>query len=117
MRMHQVLADPESKENSYVMKSLVRVLVVSGEDLGPIAEAILKQLVNTLVNIYRSVGNVNFVHWLFEAIAALIGGVCPNNPAAIGAVEVLLFPPFTAILNEDITGMHANIIYLLLSMS
>ncbi len=72
--------------------------------MAPIAEPLLRQLVSTLGGIYKNVGNVNFAHWLFEAISALITAVCPGNPAAIGAFEGQLFPAFQAILAEDVTG-------------
>lgn len=100
----KVLSEVESKENSYIMKSLVRVIATSGEEVAPIAEPLLRQLVSTLGGIYKNVGNVNFAHWLFEAISALITAVCSGNPAAIGAFEGQLFPAFQAILAEDVTG-------------
>lgn len=87
------------------MRTLVRILAVSGEELIPIAEPVLKQLVKILSSTYKNVGSVAFAHWLFEAISALISSIAPNNPAAIGAFETMLFPLFQAILSEDIEGM------------
>ena len=56
-----------------------------------------------------------FNHHLFEAIAALVSNVCKSDPsgAVVGQFEVALFPPFNAVLGEQVTEFSPYVFQIL----
>lgn len=56
----------------------------------------------------------NFNHFLFESICIVISTTCKMNPAAVSGFEDGLFPPFQAILQQDVQGseLFASIYYI-----
>ncbi|KAH7316301.1 hypothetical protein KP509_21G087100 [Ceratopteris richardii] len=91
---------PESQENVYVMKCIMRVL--SNGDIAQYATNCLDQLVNILSVLYKNPSNPTFSHYLFEAIAALVRRSCEKSPELVGIFEVKLFPVFQDILALDV---------------
>jgi exportin-2 (importin alpha re-exporter) len=111
--LFKLLHSPETKENDYLMKAVMRAVNVAKENMAPLAEDCLKQLNLVLARVYKNPTNPAFTHYLFEAIAVLVKQVTEANPAAIQSFEVLLFPVFQSILAEDITELAPYVFQLL----
>ena len=102
------LANPNYPENDYIMKCIMRVLVVVGSDVSPITMVILPPLTATLEKVCKNPTNPFFNHYLFECLAILVKSI---TSAAIGVeaigmacsqFEALFFPTFQAILSQDV---------------
>ena len=108
-----VLENRDLPENDYVMKCIMRTLVVIGSDIGPVTELVLSQLTTALERVCKNPINPHYNHYLFESVAVLVRSCCSPaaNPtltqdtalAAAGRFEALLFPPFQAVLAQDVT--------------
>jgi len=100
--LFKVFQFPESQENHYVMKCVMRLLSVvdiSDEVVSPC----IGHLSMMLSEVCKNPKNPVFNHYLFEAIAALIGKSCEKNPTLITVFESNLFPVLQSILVNDIT--------------
>lgn len=107
-----VLDNADLPENDYVMKCVMRVLSVIGSDVIPVTELILAHLTSSLHRICKNPTNPHYNHYLFECMAILIKSCCwvppsetprsPRHSNATAQFESLLFPPFQAILQEDV---------------
>ncbi|TPX31070.1 hypothetical protein SmJEL517_g05491 [Synchytrium microbalum] len=89
-------------ENDYLMKSILRIVLVAGTDLAPAAREILSAFVNIIAAVSSNPSNPKFNHYVFESIAALIRNLCTSSPALVADFENLLFPPFNTILVQDV---------------
>jgi exportin-2 (importin alpha re-exporter) len=104
-----VLDNPELPENDYVMKCIMRSLVVIGSEVSPVVAMIVPRLTSALERVCKNPVNPHFNHYLFESIAVLVKSTCgagvePNAAAAACAeFETRLFPPFQAVLSQDVT--------------
>lgn len=97
-----IVDNADLDENDYVMKCIMRVLCIADEDVVPITQTVIEKLTAALERIAKNPRNPQFNHFLFESIAVLVRAVCSKNPTATDALEGLLFPPFQAILQNDI---------------
>jgi exportin-2 (importin alpha re-exporter) len=107
-----VLENKDLPENDYVMKCIMRTLVVIGSDIGPVTELVLGHLTTALERVCKNPINPHYNHYLFESVALLVRSCCSPaaNPAltqeaALAAAtrfEALLFPPFQAVLTQDV---------------
>lgn len=107
-----VLRNKDLPENDYVMKCIMRTLVVIGSDIGPVTELVLSQLTTALEHVCKNPINPHYNHYLFESVAVLVRSCCSPaaNPsltaesalAAANRFEALLFPPFQAVLTQDV---------------
>jgi exportin-2 (importin alpha re-exporter) len=102
-----VLENQDLPENDYVMKCIMRVLSLVGSDIAPVTELVLQHLTKALERVCRNPANPHFNHYLFECLALLVRSACsvPSPEAAISACnkfEALLFPPFQAVLSQDV---------------
>lgn len=96
------LGKPESEENQYVMKCIMRVLGVA--DISPdIASACVKELTSVLGKVCENPKTPTFNHYLFEAVAVLVRRSCERDPALISVFEKKLFPGVQVILVQDVT--------------
>ena len=110
--LFQVLDNPDLPENDYVIKCIMRVLSTLGHEVSPVIELTLNKLVVSLERVCKNPSNPLFNHYLFECIACMVKAVClpsthiSSNPAVSAAAcnqfEALLFPPFQAILGQDV---------------
>ena len=107
-RLFGVFRLPESGENEYAMKTVMRTVVFVGPAIAPIAPLALRQLSNILLNVARNPTQPGFNHYLFESIAALVK--FGNN---VTAAEEVLFPPFQLILQEDVQEFHPYVFQIL----
>jgi exportin-2 (importin alpha re-exporter) len=108
-----VLENRDLPENDYVMKCIMRTLVVIGSDIGPVTELVLAHLTSALERVCKNPINPHYNHYLFESVAVLVRSCCSpqHNPsltaqtalAAAGHFEGLLFPPFQSVLALDVT--------------
>jgi exportin-2 (importin alpha re-exporter) len=86
---------------------------VIGSDIGPVTELVLSHLTTALERVCKNPINPHYNHYLFESVALLVRSCCSTtaNPgltpeAALAAAtrfEALLFPPFQAVLTQDVT--------------
>eukprot|EP00271_Cylindrocystis_brebissonii_P023161 TRINITY_DN9424_c0_g1_i1.p1 TRINITY_DN9424_c0_g1~~TRINITY_DN9424_c0_g1_i1.p1 ORF type:complete len:976 (+),score=170.09 TRINITY_DN9424_c0_g1_i1:234-3161(+) len=91
---------PDSKENPYVMKCLMRV--VSMTTIGPLGPPIMTQLSKILLEVCQNPRNPTFNHYLFEAVAALIRRSALQDQAQIALFEESLFPVLQTVLGQDV---------------
>ncbi|WVZ60262.1 hypothetical protein U9M48_010309 [Paspalum notatum var. saurae] len=96
------LSFPDSYENPYLMKCLMRVLGIANI-AGQIVHEITARLVGILMEVCNNPKNPDFNHYLFEALAAVIGRTGEQDPALLLAFEASLFPALQRILVEDIS--------------
>jgi exportin-2 (importin alpha re-exporter) len=80
-------ASPDSAENEYVMRAVVRVLALLGPGVAPVAPAALRALVGMLMDVCRNPRSPGFNHYLFEAVAALVRATAAaaGSPLALAA--------------------------------
>uniref|UniRef100_A0A7S1XYB3 Importin N-terminal domain-containing protein n=1 Tax=Phaeomonas parva TaxID=124430 RepID=A0A7S1XYB3_9STRA len=100
-----VLSNDEVPENDYVMKALMRVLCVAQEEVQPVYQQLTQTLTSTLGRVWKNPSNPHFGHYLFECIGILVGTITKTVPGSGVAFEELLFPPFQAILQEDVAQL------------
>mmetsp|Transcript_33790 Transcript_33790/g.100617 ORF Transcript_33790/g.100617 Transcript_33790/m.100617 type:complete len:935 (-) Transcript_33790:308-3112(-) len=97
---------PESSENEYLMKAVMRVIGFVGSAIEPVAPSCLQALAQMLVEVCKNPKNPGFNHYLFESVAALIKHVTAANPATIATFEQMLFPAFNLVLQQDVQEFH-----------
>eukprot|EP00742_Colponemidia_sp_Colp-10_P007911 GILJ01008535.1.p1 GENE.GILJ01008535.1~~GILJ01008535.1.p1 ORF type:complete len:917 (+),score=160.70 GILJ01008535.1:233-2983(+) len=92
-------------ENEFVMKLLMRLVTVTGDQFQPLAMSTIQSLNTILIRVCANPSNPVFNHYLFETLAALVrAALCNPNVAAsvFGQLEQMLFPPFQGILQADV---------------
>ncbi len=109
--LFNVLENPELSENEYVMKCIMRSLVVAGKEVTPVTDLIVSHLLKALEKVYKNPINPYFNHYLFESLALIIKLSCGNEgnatlteaqANACNKFETILFPIFQVILTQDI---------------
>ncbi|CAK9152939.1 unnamed protein product [Ilex paraguariensis] len=96
------LQNPESEENQYVMKCIMRVLGVA-DITTEVAAPCITGLTSVLNKVCENPKNPIFNHYLFEALAVLVRRACEKNPSLISAFEASLFPSLQLILANDVS--------------
>lgn len=102
---------PDSGENEYVMRAIMRLLVFVGPQIKPVVDPALQQLVQVLMVVARNPTQPGFNHYLFESIGALIRFGCSLEN--VSSAEAVLFPPFQTILQEDVQEFHPYVFQIL----
>ncbi|KAK9829548.1 hypothetical protein WJX72_006417 [[Myrmecia] bisecta] len=97
---------PESNENEYLMKCVMRVISFVGPQITPVAAVCLQQLAQMLLAVCKNPTQPGFNHYLFESVAALIRFTCEADPAKVTELETQLFPAFQIVLQEDVQEFH-----------
>ncbi|KAK6919963.1 Importin-beta, N-terminal domain [Dillenia turbinata] len=100
--LFNALRFPESEENPYVMKCIMRVLGVadiSREVAGPC----IAGLTSILNEVVKNPKNPTFNHYLFESVAVLVRRACEKDASLISAFESSLFPSLQTILANDVS--------------
>ncbi|KAJ0982137.1 hypothetical protein J5N97_010392 [Dioscorea zingiberensis] len=100
--LFNALQFPESQENQYVMKCIMRVVGVATV-VGEAAAVCIARLAFVLGEVCKNPKNPVFNHYLFESIAALISRSCEKDQSLISVFEANLFPVLQNILVNDIT--------------
>ncbi|XP_011023163.1 PREDICTED: exportin-2-like [Populus euphratica] len=93
---------PESEENQYIMKSIMRVLGVA-EITPEIAGPCIAGLTSILAEVCKNPKNPIFNHYLFESVAVLVRRACERDMSLIPSFETSLFPILQEILGNDVT--------------
>ncbi|KAL3572136.1 hypothetical protein D5086_026040 [Populus alba] len=93
---------PESEENQYIMKSIMRVLGVA-EITPEIAGPCIAGLTSILAEVCKNPKNPIFNHYLFESVAVLVRRACERDISLIPSFETSLFPRLQEILGNDVT--------------
>jgi len=91
-------------ENEYVMKAILRILVVSQDIVLPIAEVVTGKLCSSLHRVCTNPRSPKFNHYLFESLAVLLRVTCERdgNHSSTSHFERILFPPFQSVLQMDV---------------
>ncbi|XP_010544845.1 PREDICTED: exportin-2 [Tarenaya hassleriana] len=100
--LFNALKYPESEENQYLMKCIMRVLGVS-DISGEVAGPCISGLTSILNEVCKNPKNPIFNHYLFESVAVLVRRACERDISLISAFEASLFPSLQMILANDIT--------------
>ena len=96
------LNKPNSGENEYVMKAIMRSFSTLNEHTMPFMAVALPKLTEILTQVAKNPSKPHFNHYLFETIALSIKIVCKIEPNAVSSFEEALFPQFQHILQSDI---------------
>ena len=92
-------APQKVQENEFVMRCIMRVLVVLKDDISVVADGVLQHL-TTITNIIASnPSNPRFYYYHFESLGALVRF---TPPAQADALASHLFNPFTSILANNV---------------
>ena len=87
------------QENEFLMRCVMRVLIVMKDGVAPITEEVLRHLIEITNIIAPNPSNPRFYYYHFESLGALVR-FCP--PALSAQVSQALFSPFLNILQADI---------------
>ena len=90
------------QENEFLMRCVMRVLMVVREGLVPSLEMITKHLVEITKIVSANPSNPRFCYYLFEALGATIKFAGAKSAAEL---ESALWTPFVTILEADIQGL------------
>ncbi|KUI61081.1 Importin alpha re-exporter [Cytospora mali] len=93
-------APTKMQENEYLMRCIMRVLIVINQGVQPIMDAVLDHLISIISVIKANPSNPRFYYYLFEAIGALVRFSDPTQELKLHA---RLWEPFSYILNEDVS--------------
>jgi exportin-2 (importin alpha re-exporter) len=95
-------AAPEKiQENEFLMRCVMRVLIVTKDGVLPITDIVLQHLIQITQIIGQNPSNPRFYYYHFEALGALIRYAAPSQPEKL---EEALYPPFAGILTNDVQG-------------
>ncbi|EPS57349.1 hypothetical protein M569_17469, partial [Genlisea aurea] len=100
--LFNALQKPESEENQYVMKCIMRVLGI-GHPSPDIAIPCINGLANVLNRVCENPKNPVFNHYLFESLALLIKRACGQEATIITALESGILPSLQMILSRDVS--------------
>ncbi|KAF3173792.1 importin-alpha export receptor [Orbilia oligospora] len=97
-------------ENEFLMRCVMRILIICREDASSSAEVVLDNLIKITVEISKNPSNPRFNHYHFEALGALIRFVGPLNPTHF---ENALSSPFLGILQAEVAEFLPYVFQLL----
>ncbi|GAM39819.1 Cse1 homolog [Talaromyces pinophilus] len=90
---------PKVQENEFLMKCVMRVLIVIKEGVVPLTDAVLEHLIKITRIISANPSNPRFYYYHFESIGAFIRFAAPANPEKL---EQALYAPFAEVLQADV---------------
>ncbi|CAG2057629.1 unnamed protein product, partial [Timema podura] len=95
-KLLNVLSRPNSLENEYVMKAIMRTFSC-------LQERVIPYLGERNLRLWPSnPSKPHFNHYLFETIGLSIRIVCSANPSSVSSFEAALFPIFQELLQQDV---------------
>ncbi|KAJ9301331.1 hypothetical protein DTO271G3_1466 [Paecilomyces variotii] len=92
-------APQKVQENEFLMKCIMRVLIVIKDGVVPLTDTVLQHLINITQIISANPSNPRFYYYHFEAMGAFIRFAAPANPDKL---EQALYTPFVAVLSNDV---------------
>nr|POF11452.1 importin alpha re-exporter [Quercus suber] len=101
------------QENEFLMKCVMRVLIVIRDGVVPIADMVITNLVNVTKVIRHNPSNPGFCYYHFESLGALIRFV---GPVQSDKLESSLFPVFMEVLQGNVEEFTPYIFQLFASM-
>ena len=104
--MEKSTASEKVQENEYLMRCVMRVLIVIKDNVAAVTESVLKHLVQITNLISDNPSNPRFYYYHFESVGALIRFA---NPTELEKLAQVLFDPFVNILQKNVEGMFALI--------
>ncbi|KAJ5248907.1 Chromosome segregation protein Cse1 [Penicillium chermesinum] len=87
------------QENEFLMRCVMRVLVVIRDGVVPFSDLALQRFITITQIISANPSNPRFYYFFFEALGAFIRYSAPAEP---GKLEQALYSPFAAILQGDV---------------
>jgi exportin-2 (importin alpha re-exporter) len=102
-------APEKVQENEFLMRCVMRVLLVVKEGILPNIDMVLRNLINITMVIRHNPSNPHFYYYHFEAIGALIKSISPTHPEMM---EKALYSPFAAILQGGVTEFEPYVFQL-----
>lgn len=90
---------PESNDNQYIMKCVMRVVSIA--DLGPFSAKVVQELAGIITEVCKNPRNPTFTHYVFEALAALVKKAT-TDPTNIVAFEGSIFPVLETVYVNDV---------------
>lgn len=119
--IEQGVTPEKIQENEYLMRCVMRVIIVTRDATGPLVEYALGELIKITGVVSKNPSNPRFIHYHFESLGGIIRCfpillssavgtflanflrfVAPGQPESL---ENALHDPFMAILGQDVTGM------------
>ncbi|KAK6349794.1 importin-alpha export receptor [Orbilia brochopaga] len=97
-------------ENEFLMRCVMRILIICREDIAANAEFALQNLIDITNKISQNPSNPRFNHYHFEAVGALIRFVGPINPDKL---EERLNQPFMSVLQNEVAEFTPYVFQLL----
>lgn len=94
-------APEKIQENEFLMRCVMRVLIVIKDGVIPLTDSVLQHLIKITDIIGRNPSNPRFYYYHFEAMGALVRYSAPSQPEKL---ENDLYPPFAGILHNDVQG-------------
>ncbi|KAL8208094.1 hypothetical protein R6Q57_007506 [Mikania cordata] len=96
------LEKPESEENQYIMRCIMRALQIA--EISPeVASPCITGLTTILNRVCENPKNPVFNHFLFEAVGTLVRRACEKNPSLVPAFETCLLPSLQMILAKEVS--------------
>ncbi|PGH09936.1 hypothetical protein AJ79_05552 [Helicocarpus griseus UAMH5409] len=106
-------APQKIQENEFLMRCVMRVLIVIKEAVVPLADSVLGHFITITQIISSNPSNPRFYYYHFEALGALIRFAAPAQPAKL---EEALYPPFVAVLQNDVQEFAPYVFQLLAAL-
>ena len=100
--LFRIVDNTDLEENDYVMKCMMRALIVGRREIMPHTELVVHRLTSALQRVAANPKDPKFNHYLFESLAILIKSVCSVQPEAVEGFEGLLTTPFLQILQNQV---------------
>lgn len=94
---------PESEENQYIMKTIMRILFIERDEIHLYFNQLLSVLAEKVTKSSANPKQPIFNHYMFESLCILIKSVCGKQPQAAQQFNAALFPPIELILKNDVT--------------
>lgn len=95
----KIAAAPKIQENEFLMRCVMRVLIVIRDGVTPITKLCLDHMIEILDIVSTNPSNPRFCYYLFEAIGAIIRF---SDSSQRSAVESSLYQPLASIIENDI---------------
>ncbi|KAF3021517.1 importin-alpha export receptor [Neopestalotiopsis sp. 37M] len=92
-------ASAKMQENEFLMRCIMRVLIVMKDGVLPFADMVLDHLVKITAVIKENPSNPRFYYYHFEALGALVKN---GSPGASAQLQERLWAPFHSILTEEV---------------
>jgi exportin-2 (importin alpha re-exporter) len=106
-------APQKVQENEFLMRCIMRVLIVMREEVVTVLEMVMSHLVTITNIIYTNPSNPRFYYYHFESIGAVIRFAGPSKSEALASA---LFTPFLRVLQNSIDEFMPYVFQLLAAL-